>query len=320
MLPSSISSQQGTIDDFSRDGEDAAASSQEDRGETQATSDALAQDPLSSGLAGMLGLHRPGGPSNLGNNSNTGLLESMMIAREQQRRRALLLAAGGSGSRLGCHQSFFFQDDITARLVAERQRALLLLGGGGLMGGGAGAAGQLGGFLAGLPDSSRPFSTGLLGGFNLQRASSLGSPLQRAASLGSPLPSTLGICSQRSQDTRVASSAVAAIVPPDAAPSTIDMGREPLRPTSPVTFLRTVRQTRGMRPADFPGDSIVLDNLERNNRKGRTGTFPQKLYQALSDLEKEGRSDIAAWLPKGQAFVIYNPRAFDEDVMKKYFR
>jgi hypothetical protein len=94
----------------------------------------------------------------------------------------------------------------------------------------------------------------------------------------------------------------------------------PLRPTSPITFLRNVRQQRGIRPADFPGDSIVLDAMERTGRKGRTGTFPQKLYKALADLEKEGRTDIAAWLPKGHAFVISDPKAFEEVVMKKYFR
>jgi HSF-type DNA-binding len=56
-------------------------------------------------------------------------------------------------------------------------------------------------------------------------------------------------------------------------------------------------------------------------RKGRTGTFPQKLYQMLQDLEKlEGGTDIAAFLPHGRAFAIHDPKEFVKSVMPKYFR
>jgi len=56
-------------------------------------------------------------------------------------------------------------------------------------------------------------------------------------------------------------------------------------------------------------------------RKGRTGTFPQKLHQMLSDLEKQdGGTDIASFLPHGRAFAIHKPRDFVKHVMPKYFR
>lgn len=56
-------------------------------------------------------------------------------------------------------------------------------------------------------------------------------------------------------------------------------------------------------------------------RKGRTGTFPQKLHQMLSDLERqEGGADIASFLPHGRAFAIHKPRDFVKHVMPKYFR
>lgn len=56
-------------------------------------------------------------------------------------------------------------------------------------------------------------------------------------------------------------------------------------------------------------------------RKGRTGTFPQKLHQMLSDLERqEGGSDIASFLPHGRTFAIHKPREFVKQVMPKYFR
>lgn len=55
-------------------------------------------------------------------------------------------------------------------------------------------------------------------------------------------------------------------------------------------------------------------------RRGRTGTFPQKLHQILSDLEQqEGGSEIASFLPHGRAFSIHKPRDFVH-VMTNYFR
>lgn len=56
-------------------------------------------------------------------------------------------------------------------------------------------------------------------------------------------------------------------------------------------------------------------------RKGRTGTFPQKLHQMLSDLERqEGGPEIASFMPHGRSFAIHKPRDFVKHVMPKYFR
>ena len=53
----------------------------------------------------------------------------------------------------------------------------------------------------------------------------------------------------------------------------------------------------------FSNDQLLLDAMEQGGRKGRTGTFPQKLHQMLSDIEKEeGGTDIASYLPHGHAF------------------
>lgn len=61
--------------------------------------------------------------------------------------------------------------------------------------------------------------------------------------------------------------------------------------------------------------------VPQRRRKGRTGTFPQKLHQMLSDLEREeGGTDIASFLPHGRAFAIHKPRDFVKLVMPKYFR
>ena len=224
--------------------------------------------------------------------ANTGLLESIMVAQEQERRRNFLLDSM-SRAAMGS-QSFLSSSDAGAILRAERQRALLLLGGGGMFGGGGGLLGGYQGHL------------GALGGLHgFERGNSLGSFTANSPGIGTHL-SPYGVFSESTIDARLS-------VPE--APT-----GEPLRPSSPVTFLRTVRQQRGSRPASLAGDSIILDAMERQCRKGRTGTFPQKLYKALTDLEAEGRTNIASWLPDGSAFMISNPKAFDEDVMKKYFR
>jgi hypothetical protein len=75
-------------------------------------------------------------------------------------------------------------------------------------------------------------------------------------------------------------------------------------------------------PAPTFQDMASLPNiLQDRKRKGRTGTFPQKLHTMLSDLEhQEGGSLIASFLPHGRAFAIHKPRDFQKHVMPKYFR
>lgn len=65
---------------------------------------------------------------------------------------------------------------------------------------------------------------------------------------------------------------------------------------------------------------LNLPSMDRK-RKGRTGTFPQKLHQILLNLERqEGGAEIASFLPHGRAFAIHKPREFVKQVMPKYFR
>jgi len=69
--------------------------------------------------------------------------------------------------------------------------------------------------------------------------------------------------------------------------------------------------------ANMPGTGVGGER----KRKGRTGTFPQKLHQMLTDLERqEGGANIASFLPHGRAFAIHKPRDFVKHVMPKYFR
>lgn len=65
------------------------------------------------------------------------------------------------------------------------------------------------------------------------------------------------------------------------------------------------------------GTSLPLPT--NRSRRGRRGTFPQKLHQVLMELEREGANDIASFLPHGRAFIIHKPRDFSKYVMPKYF-
>jgi hypothetical protein len=44
------------------------------------------------------------------------------------------------------------------------------------------------------------------------------------------------------------------------------------------------------------------------------------LHDILTDLERQGRADIASFLPHGRAFAIHKPREWANSVMPKHFR
>ena len=47
--------------------------------------------------------------------------------------------------------------------------------------------------------------------------------------------------------------------------------------------------------------------------------FPWKLWQLLDDSETNGTQSIVSWLPTGDGFTIYKPRAFTLKIMESYF-
>lgn len=56
------------------------------------------------------------------------------------------------------------------------------------------------------------------------------------------------------------------------------------------------------------------------HRMGRVGKFPLKLHVLLNDLKEQGRTDIAAFLPHGLAFGIFNTAEFANNIMPHHFR
>ena len=56
------------------------------------------------------------------------------------------------------------------------------------------------------------------------------------------------------------------------------------------------------------------------HRMGRVGKFPIKLHALLNELKNQGRSDVAAFLPHGNAFGIFNIEEFVKTIMPLHFR
>lgn len=218
------------------------------------------------------------------------LLDSM-IAQEQQRRMNLLLAASspfaqGGGAASGMYFPSASNSAATAILAAERQRSFLL------------ESGLLGALDRDLLSINR-LGLSSFGGIG----SSLNSFASGAGTAASFLAQATG--QMRSSDPYPGH-------------------RDTLSMLSNPALLLAAHQQQHSSPSvqsSIANDQLLLDAMEQGGRKGRTGTFPQKLHQMLSDLEKEeGGSEIASYLPHGRAFAIHKPNEFVKKIMPKYFR
>ena len=72
--------------------------------------------------------------------------------------------------------------------------------------------------------------------------------------------------------------------------------------------------------AEFTSHSSDGKATIQTKRKGRapsSSSFPTKLYKILCD---PTYSEYVAWLPHGRAWRILKPKAFEEDVIPKFFR
>jgi hypothetical protein len=70
---------------------------------------------------------------------------------------------------------------------------------------------------------------------------------------------------------------------------------------------------------DFSGVPCSISSFcpEEAGRKSYEQFFPVKLHTMLTDLEKEGRSDIVSWSPHGRAFVVKRQDAFVAEIIPK---
>jgi hypothetical protein len=62
----------------------------------------------------------------------------------------------------------------------------------------------------------------------------------------------------------------------------------------------------------------VQESEDASNGHQMEQNFPAKLHYVLSELEREGRSDIAGFMPHGRSFKVFNQREFVEQVLRWY--
>lgn len=73
-------------------------------------------------------------------------------------------------------------------------------------------------------------------------------------------------------------------------------------------------------PGGAYGSSGGTDNEPATKRKERapsSSSFPTKLYKILADPQYR---EYITWLPHGRAWRVLKPKAFEEDVIPKFFR
>lgn len=63
-----------------------------------------------------------------------------------------------------------------------------------------------------------------------------------------------------------------------------------------------------------PGDG---QTSKRKERAPSSSSFPTKLYKILADPQYR---EYITWLPHGRAWRVLKPKAFEEDVIPKFFR
>lgn len=93
------------------------------------------------------------------------------------------------------------------------------------------------------------------------------------------------------------------------------------RNTSPIS-LQMTGGTIPFRDNDRKICAAASGNDEKKviHRMGRVGKFPLKLHMLLNELKEQGRTDIAAFLPHGLAFSIFNTSEFAKNIMPQHFR
>lgn len=60
--------------------------------------------------------------------------------------------------------------------------------------------------------------------------------------------------------------------------------------------------------------------FQQQSRGGQLTFFPQKLVNMLDQLELEGRTSIATFLPHGRAFIIWDKERFAKEVLPLHFK
>merc|ERR1712076_59445 len=79
-----------------------------------------------------------------------------------------------------------------------------------------------------------------------------------------------------------------------------------------ISSIKPLHSTRRAKPNPAINKSEKSSSLVKS--------FPMKLYELLSRVDKEGINAIISWQPHGLCFVIRAPERFVEEVIPRYFK
>jgi hypothetical protein len=129
--------------------------------------------------------------------------------------------------------------------------------------------------------------------------------------------------------------------------SLLQQGAQPMQTVSPsteLTALRNVRTSTELCQGEALKNAIKVFKVLGSSSRGKTDPyvdiselpvvpgaerqamrggvaqpFPEKLYFMLQDVEQQGKSHIASFYPHGRAFGIHDMKAFEDEILPKYF-
>jgi len=64
----------------------------------------------------------------------------------------------------------------------------------------------------------------------------------------------------------------------------------------------------------------ATEHPAKKKRQGSPLAFPMKLHTLLQDATEFGFEDVVCWQPGGNSFKIFQPKRFEDEIMKKYFQ
>jgi hypothetical protein len=102
----------------------------------------------------------------------------------------------------------------------------------------------------------------------------------------------------------------------------LEIARDPHNKTPEQVFyiLNVLGSTPRCKSEPYVDASGYVDpGTNRAVRGGIVELFPDKLYRMLVELEAEGKSEIASFLPHGRSFMVHKMEQFLSDVLPRFF-
>jgi HSF-type DNA-binding len=102
--------------------------------------------------------------------------------------------------------------------------------------------------------------------------------------------------------------------------SQIAMDSSSKSPEKVFYILNVLGSTLRSKSDPYIDASVYTDpGTNRAVRGGIVELFPDKLYRMLMELQAEGRSDVASFLPHGRSFIVHKMDVFLKEILPRFF-